>query len=284
MGRRPRIHFPGAIYHVTTRGNEGRAIFLEEADRPRFFGILAEEKARSRFQLFAHCLMSNHLHLLLRVAQVSLSVIMQRILTRYSCRINARRRVHGHLFQGRFKDALCQDDSYFRELLRYIHMNPVRAGVVSDPSEWTWSGHLDYTGARNDGLIDTRFGLSLFHPDASQARRCYLDFLERCPVGADAIPSPPEKAAQPLAHEDAILEGPGICDAALIQDMETLGRQIARSTGVSLEALRSPSRNRTASAARRDLVRLSLSEGIGTCEIARFLGRTPSFVYKASCQ
>jgi REP element-mobilizing transposase RayT len=160
MPRKTRVHFPGAVYHVTSRGNEGRPIFFKDGDRSDFLSIVSLEKTRAQSLLLAYCLISNHFHLLLHVGPMPISVIMQRILSRYSNHINSGRRVHGHLFQGRFKDSLCQDDSYLLEAVRYINLNPVRAGLASYPAQWRWSSHRCYMGECHDGLTDGGLVLS----------------------------------------------------------------------------------------------------------------------------
>jgi REP element-mobilizing transposase RayT len=146
MPRKPRLHYPGVVYHVILRGNSGQNIFFDAGDRNRFFLLLQKGEERFGFLIHAFCLMTTHLHLVLQVGEVSLSRIMQNIGVRYTQFINRKYQRSGHLFQGRYKALLIDADSYLLELIRYIHLNPVRAGMVQYPEEYLWSSHSSYLG------------------------------------------------------------------------------------------------------------------------------------------
>jgi REP element-mobilizing transposase RayT len=139
MPRKPRIHFAGATYHAMARGVEGRPIFIDDSDRLRFMGELRRYEQESGSQILAYCLMSNHFHLAIRVALTPLGAFMRRLMGGYASTFNHRYDRLGHLFQARHKANLCLDDRYLATLIHYIHMNPVRAGLVSSPHEWRWS-------------------------------------------------------------------------------------------------------------------------------------------------
>ncbi len=139
MGRNPRIHYPGAIYHAMARGVDGRAIYSTDADRTAFLDILRRGTNAALADILAYCLMGNHFHLAIRVGQIPLSAIMQRTLGGYARPFNERNERTGHLFQARYKACLCLDDRYLAGLIRYIHMNPVRAKLVATPQDWPWS-------------------------------------------------------------------------------------------------------------------------------------------------
>lgn len=147
MPRQPRIHFPGAVYHVMLRGNGGQDIFLDSGDRSRFLFLLQQGVERFGHRIHAYCLMSNHVHFALQVANVSLSKIMQNLGFRYTQYFNRKLERSDHLFQGRFKAILLDEENYLLELVRYIHRNPVRAGMVKDLDEFVWSSHGCYLGA-----------------------------------------------------------------------------------------------------------------------------------------
>ena len=184
MARRPRIHFPGALYHVITRGNRRQGIFLDEKDMKKFLAFLAEYKCRHPFRLYAYALMKNHLHLLIEVEEIPLGRIMQSLLFRYTRYFNRRYGEVGHLFQGRYKAIVCDKDAYLLELVRYIHLNPVRAKIVKKPEEYLWTGHLSYLGRGRDDLIDEGFVLDQFSENKSLARRRYRRFVwEEIPSG-----------------------------------------------------------------------------------------------------
>jgi putative transposase len=177
MARKPRIHFPGALYHVITRGNRRQGVFLDEKDLEQFLTYLSDCKSRFPFRLYAYALMLNHLHFLIEVGEIPLSRIMQSLLFGYARYFNRRYREVGHLFQGRYKAILCDKDVYLLELVRYIHLNPVRAKIAKGPEDYVWTGHLSYLGKGGKGLIDEGFVLGQFGGSRSLARRRYRQFV-----------------------------------------------------------------------------------------------------------
>jgi putative transposase len=178
MARRPRIHFPNALYHVIARGNQRQDIFLDEQDYLRYLSYLAEYKSRYQFHLYAYALMRNHVHLLLEVEVTPLSKIMQGLQFRYTLYFNRRHGKVGHLFQGRYKAILCDKDAYLLQLVRYIHLNPIRCSLVGDPAQYRWVSHNGYLGRIRDDLINTDFVLRQFGRTKSVARKRYADFIE----------------------------------------------------------------------------------------------------------
>jgi len=177
MARKPRIHFPGAFYHVIVRGNGGQTIFRRDDDYRLYLKFLKEYKKRFHFSLYAYALMKNHVHLLMEVVDVPLARIMQAVQFRYAKRFNFRYGKEGHLFQGRYKAILCEKDKYFLELSAYIHLNPVRGGIVKDPSQFPWSSYRSYVGSRKEDLIDEEFLLKIFGDRRNQAQRGYERFV-----------------------------------------------------------------------------------------------------------
>ena len=155
MPRHPRVHAEGLLYHVMARGNDGQKIFLGESDYQAFIEALRTVRQRYPFSLYAYALMPNHFHLLLEVHRFPTARILQSLLTGYARRFNKIHRRRGHLFEGRYKAIVCDRDSYLMELVRYIHLNPVRAKMIKRPGEWQWSGHGEYLGKENRGLIDS---------------------------------------------------------------------------------------------------------------------------------
>lgn len=177
MARKPRIHFTDALYHIIARGNQRQGVFLDDKDFETYLFLLSEYKSRYRFRLYAYALMSNHVHLLVEVETVPLSKIMQGLQFRYTRYFNRRYGKEGHLFQGRYKAILCDKDSYLLELIRYIHLNPIRSKVVEELEKYRWVSHLGYLGRIKDALIDEEFVLSQFGSDKRTARRRYRHFL-----------------------------------------------------------------------------------------------------------
>jgi REP element-mobilizing transposase RayT len=186
MARKPRIHFPGALYHAITRGSRRRGIFLDERDFQRFLSYLSDCKKRFPFRLSAYALLKNHLHLLIEVEGTPLSRVMQSLLFAYASYFNKRHGEVGHLFQGRHKAILCDKDAYLLELVRYIHLNPVRANIVRRPEDYEWTGHLSYLGRGTEHLIDEGFVLDHFGKKRSLARQRYHQFVwEGISIGHD---------------------------------------------------------------------------------------------------
>lgn len=147
MARPWRIQFPGAVYHVTARGNRKQDIFFDDADRLDFLRILGHAAARFDLRIHAFCLMTNHYHLFLHTPAPNLSTALHWLNATYSIRLNLRRHLSGHLLQGRFKAALVTDNAHWHKLSLYIHLNPVRAGLVEDPADYEWSSCRDYLQA-----------------------------------------------------------------------------------------------------------------------------------------
>ena len=144
MARAWRIAYEGALYHVLSRGNERRDIFLDDEDRRLFLTGLAEAGERFAVDVFAYVLMGTHYHLLLRTRRANLSKAMQWLGLSYTTRFNFKQSRSGHLFQGRFKSMLVQNDAYLLQLSYYIHRNPLRAGMVERLADYRWSSYRAY--------------------------------------------------------------------------------------------------------------------------------------------
>ena len=146
MARPVRIESAGALYHVIVRGNERKAVFRDDGDRNDYLRRLAHYGEKFGFRLLAYCLMDNHVHLAIETGKAPLSRVMAGLQSSYTQYFNRRHRRVGHLFQGRYKAFLIEKDAYGLALLRYIHENPVKAGVVSAPHEYEWSSDRYYRG------------------------------------------------------------------------------------------------------------------------------------------
>ncbi len=178
MARPLRINFPGAIYHVISRGNSSQPIYGDDSDRLIFLDIL--ERAFERYHLVCHayCLMENHYHLLIETPEGNLSEGMRQINGVYTRRFNARHEKSGHLFQGRFKAKLVERESYLLEVNRYISLNPVRSGLVSDPAEYAWSSFPAMIGVQTaPGFLNREWILAQFDNSPDGAMRKYREFV-----------------------------------------------------------------------------------------------------------
>ncbi|MFH2138204.1 MAG: transposase [Candidatus Omnitrophota bacterium] len=153
MARPLRLQGEGILYHITSRGDDRKKIFVGESDFNKFLEYLKISQDKYKFHLYAYCLMGNHYHLLLETSQPNLSKIMQYINTAYTIYYNKKRNKCGHLFQGRYKSILVEAEVYFKELTRYIHLNPVRAKIVTKPDEYRWSSYNEYVKGKSE-IID----------------------------------------------------------------------------------------------------------------------------------
>lgn len=180
MSRPLRIEFENALYHVTSRGNNRELIFVDETDRTTLLHAIEQGMARFDATVFAYCLMGNHYHLVLQTRQANLSRLMRHVNGTYAQAHNRRHAKVGHLFQGRFHAILVQDDAYFLEACRYVDLNPVRAGFVSQPHEWHWSSFRAHVGrARRPPWLDSQ-GLHQAlgpHTDVEDGCTAYARFV-----------------------------------------------------------------------------------------------------------
>ena len=146
MSRPLRPEVPGAIWHITSRGNERHSIFVDEEDRERFLALLGKVAADFNWRCYAFVLMGNHYHLMVETPEATLSRGMRQLNGVYTLGFNRRHGRVGHLFQGRFKAILVERESHLLELIRYVALNPVRAGLVAAPQEWKWNSYRATAG------------------------------------------------------------------------------------------------------------------------------------------
>jgi REP element-mobilizing transposase RayT len=178
MARPLRIEYPGAMYHVTSRGNKKCPVFEDDEDRVAFLDVLHSCVERYGWICHGYCLMGNHYHLLIETPQANLSIGMRQLNGVYTQRFNRAHESVGHLFQGRFKALLVQKESYLLELCRYIVLNPVRSGMVDDPGKWPWSSYLATAGrVRRPPFLDVDWIRSQFHRDWQRAVPAYERFV-----------------------------------------------------------------------------------------------------------
>lgn len=182
MPRKSRIDAPGALHHVIMRGIERSPLFRDAKDRENFIARLGGLLTETSTSCYAWVLMENHVHLLLRSGLCPLSTLMRRLLTGYAQQVNRRHNRSGHLFQNRYKSILCEEEPYLLELVRYIHLNPIRAHAVEDMAaleRYPWCGHGVVMGRREQAWQDDAFVLRLFHEKQGPARRAYAAFVKK---------------------------------------------------------------------------------------------------------
>jgi putative transposase len=254
MPRPPRLEFPSALYHVTARGNERRAIFRDDRDRQIYLARLAFYRKRFGFQLLAYCLMTNHVHLAIRTGAEPLSKIMAGLHATYAETFNRRHRRVGHLFAGRYKAFLVQEDRYLLALLRYIHLNPVRARLVQQARNYLWSSDRFLRHGRGPEWLDLDHVLALLGRSRRAAIRRYVEFADE---PSDSTPYENLHAVERvvIGDDDFVverLEAKGVleppCQALGLDEILEF---VARETGVPLAVLAGPQRTRAAASARR---------------------------------
>ena len=285
MARKSRIHYPGALYHVILRGNAGDTVFFDEVDRCCFYLLLQEGTERFDFRVHAFCCMTNHVHIALQVGEIPLSRIMQNLSLRYTAWINRRRQRTGHVFQGRYKALLIDGDSYLLELVRYIHLNPVRAGMVELPDEFLWSSHRAYLGAEVLTWLTCDWTLGLFSSDSTKARTAYAAFVN------DGLAEERRPEFHSGSSDGRILGDDHFAEDVLHRTNEDLPpahipdilQAVSNLYGLTPEELRAPGKFRPASEARalaalyvREAPKLSLSE------LGRYLNRDVAALSQAA--
>ena len=182
MPRRARLDAPGTLHHVMVRGIEKRRIVNDVTDRKNFVKRLGELSAITKTAIYAWALMTNHAHILLRSSETGLASFMRRFLTGYAISYNRRHRRWGHLFQNRYKSIVCDEDAYFTELVRYIHLNPLRAKLVKSLTQldrYRWCGHGVLMGKIQNEWQDRDYVLKWFGKIESEAKKNYRNYVKK---------------------------------------------------------------------------------------------------------
>jgi len=181
MPRQARLDAPGTLHHVMLRAIEGNVLFRDEQDREDFLARVGDLTKGTGTRVLAWVLMDNHVHFLLMSGPEGLPSFMRKLLTGYAIRFNRKHQRRGHLFQNRYKSIVCEEDPYVRELVRYIHLNPLRASVVQSLEEldrYQWSGHSVLVGKHKNDWQESGYVLRLFGPEKKKALRAYRRFME----------------------------------------------------------------------------------------------------------
>ena len=189
MARPLRVEFPGAFYHVINRGNARQKIFLTNRDRGKFLECVEEAVERFSIKIHTYCLMDNHYHFLVETPEPNLSKAMQWINVSYAVYFNLKRQRKGHLFQGRYKSILVEEDEYLKHLSRYIHFNPMRAKKVESLVKYPWSSYPAFIGkTKIPSWLEVSWLLSQFGRKKNEANKNYKEFVEN--VDVDELQNP----------------------------------------------------------------------------------------------
>lgn len=275
MPRARRVHVNGGLYHTMLRGNHRDAIFRTPEDRDEFEDILGQALERFGSRVLAYCWMTNHVHAVVQVADRPLGRLVQLVASRYARRFQRRVPTTGHLFERRYRDRLITDLNYLLQVVRYIHLNPVEAGLATNPAGYRWSSHRHYIGRPAPAWLVVDQVLGRFGETRREAVAAYLSYLggprDDCPV-SEWVNRGPRKAADNSAFSRSTRK-------QVVPGLETLLIDVAGTYAVSPADIRSQSRDRKLSAPRAALANAALNSGAATlAEVAAFLGRAPSTV------
>lgn len=318
MPRQARLDAPGALHHIMVRGIEGTPLFRDDQDRETFLRRIGKLVPSTGSRILAWALMVNHVHLLMFSGKQGISTFMRCLLTAYALGFNRRYQRRGHLFQNRYQSIICQEDAYLLELVRYIHLNPLRGGVVNSLREldrYHWCGHGTLLGRDRRIIWQERdYVLRQFGEKEAKAVKAYRRYIEegrdqrkQFDLGDEGLYRNPGGWSQVLslchrggkeAHDARIL-GEGDFVAATLQEADQqvkrqlrmgqekemirwIMRDVCQEEGVCEDALRQGSQRRKVSRARAKIsYRLSREWGISLAEIARNLGVSTSAIANA---
>jgi len=314
MPRQPRLDAPGTLHHVMGRGIRGVKIFGHKKDREDFLRRLADLVSRDALRVYAWALMNNHFHVLTRTGRQSLSDSMRKLLTGYAVNFNRRHKRYGHLFQNRYKSILCEDEPYLLELTRYIHLNPLRAGMVKSLKElrgYLWCGHAAIMGEVEGKWQDTGTVLAYFGKRRKRAVEKYEDFVAegiaagRRPelVGGGLVRSlggwsqvlSSRRAGSKVFSDERILGSSEFVQdviseaeervkdtlrlSSTLPDLPSLAARISSGEEIDESQLCSGTRKRKVVKARRLLCQIAVKKlGYSGADVARFLGINTSAV------
>ena len=317
MPRRARLDAPGTLHHIIVRGIERRQIVDDDRDRRDFVSRMGTVAVESASSIYAWALMTNHAHILLRSGPSGLSQYMRRILSGYAISYNRRHKRHGHLFQNRYKSIICEEDSYFKELVRYIHLNPLRVGLVDNLAKldrYRYCGHSVLMGRVNNDWQDRDYVLKWFGSKEGEAKRAYRQFVKkgidqgRCPdlVGGGLIRSQGGWSSVKVMRRLGVREksderilGSGEFVEQLIEQSDQLRKEqfslqqrlqraasvvekLCKKEYVSISELRSGSRRQKVLMVRRQLAKDLVEQcGLSLTETGRHLGVSASAIAKS---
>ena len=314
MPRGARLDAPGTLHHVIVRGIEGGKIVKDDQDRDNFISRLGTLAKETSTAIYGWALLTNHAHILLRSGAAGLPTLMRRLLSGYATSFNRRHQRFGHLFQNRYKSIVCEEDTYFKELVRYIHLNPLRAQLVDSLGRlehYKWCGHAVVLGRRSNHWQDSDYVLKWFGNKKGEARKAYREFIKegidqgRRPdlvggglvrsMGGWSVVKSMRRSGMRQMGDGRIL-GKGefveqlleeasqeikhqIPNHDLIDRAEKEIRAVCQRENIEVAALRSASRIRSISRLRADLAMKLVHEfGLSLAETARQLGLSTSAI------
>jgi putative transposase len=281
MPRPLRIHVPGGFYHATLRGNHRQDIFTRDSERTLLNKIVARALDQHEARLHAYCWMSNHLHFLVEVGDRPLGGVMRQIGSEYARAFQLRLDTTGHLFENRHHATLIDTDSYLLEALRYLHLNPVRAGMVQNAAQYRWSSHRVYLGKAVESWVTTDFALAQFSGDRARAVVRYRSFVDSIPPADIAEELASLDKGAPLLGKPAFIARHAT-PPSVIPKLETIIADACRHYAITIAELRSPIRTARLVVARAWIAHTATRDAAATLSaIARELNRDESTLRSA---
>ena len=279
MSRRPRLHRPGGYYHVTLRGNHRQDIFRDPADRSTLDAIVRSASERTGARVLAYCWMTNHVHLVVQVDCQPLDRLMQPVGSKYARYFQRGTGTTGHLFERRYHAVLVNHEHQLLHVVRYVHFNPVRAGLVAAPGEYPWSSHRQYMGLIDRTWVYPDGVLGLLASDREQARHAFAKFCgealksPECMVAARNVLYSRATSGQPIAAQDS----------RPMRALDDVIAEVCGRSGISESLLAAPGKGHMLSALRGEIAGRAASERIASItEVARRLNRDVSSLSRAA--
>jgi len=276
---------PGGFYHTILRGNGRQAIFFDNEDRDQWQDILQDGLVRYRHRLHAYCWMTNHVHMAIQAGSDPLAGFMRFLASRYARYLNRKNQRQGHLFERRYRAILVQKDLYLKELLRYIHLNPVRARIVADAAEYRWSSHNDYLRLIKTDWLTVDYLAAMFGTEVGSARTQYVSFMTDQPSDdtlrllRDGVPDD----ERVLGDDNWVHKVLGDNEATTRRNnLDEIVNDACQRNGVSEALLASRSRSRRHSSIRAEIALAATENGCATLtEVAKRFERAHSGLSRA---
>lgn len=277
MGRQKRAEFPNTIYHIFSRGNNKAIIFADDQDYNVFLKHLKETKEEYDFLFYSYCLMPNHFHILIETLEAPISKIMQKLLTCYAIYFNSKYERTGHVFQDRYKAAVCDKEEYLFKLVQYIHLNPVRAKLVADLDRYKWSSHSALTGKiTNDALSLKNLFARMDCGSLASGYRAYNNFIKEFHdtehlqyLDIDKILEDGEKS---ITKEIFNFNKLPLCEIL---------QKISEETNISKKLILSKDRSKKVYAARKLFSCTSINKyGYSPKEVSVYIGKDLAMIYR----
>ena len=274
MARRPRLFAPSVLYHVIVRGNHRQKTFVSESDYQAYLQRLAKYRRKYNYSVHAYCLMPNHVHLLVESSAHPLAKFMQGLQQSYTQYFNLKHHKTGHLFEGRYKAIICEKDEYLLELVRYIHLNPVRAAIVKNPEQYPYSGHHAYLQGKDTEIIDPAAVFELLGGERAYKKFIHDGLRDGHKEEYYAVEDQRFLGTEGFTKKMVEREPEPGSKARKRKSIEALAQRLGRELKIGISELRGPGRSWVLSKA-RTMIAYILTRRIGypLKEVATYFGR-----------